>query len=62
MLYTGSTAGHLIAIDSATGRRVFDWTDGAPVWTAPALRPDGTIVIADTRGYISLIGNAASQD
>ena len=62
MLYTGSTAGHLIAIDSATGQRVFDWTDGAPVWTAPALRPDGTILIGDTRGYISLIGNAASQD
>jgi len=58
VLFTGSTAGHLIAIDSATGDKIWDYTNPntVSVWTAPALRQDGTIVIGDTRGFIRLIG------
>ena len=60
VLFTGSTAGHLIAINSKTGERVWDYTnpDSVAVWTAPALRSDGTILIGDTRGFIRLIGQA----
>ncbi|HEX8967629.1 MAG TPA: PQQ-binding-like beta-propeller repeat protein [Chloroflexota bacterium] len=60
VLYTGSTAGHLIAIDSATGEKVWDFTnpDTVAIWTAPALRGDGTIVIGDTRGFVRVIGQA----
>jgi outer membrane protein assembly factor BamB len=60
VLYTGSTAGHLIAINSRTGEKVWDFTNpnSVAVWTAPALRSDGSIVIGDTRGFVRLIGNA----
>jgi outer membrane protein assembly factor BamB len=59
VLYTGSTAGHLIAIDSTSGTQVWDFTnpDSVAVWTAPALRSDGSVVIGDTRGFVRLIGH-----
>ena len=59
VLFTGSTAGHVIAMDTRDGgRQVWDWVNPnqAPVWTAPALRADGTLVIADLKGFIHLIG------
>jgi outer membrane protein assembly factor BamB len=58
VLYTGSTAGHLIAIDSGTSEKIWDYTnpDAVAVRTAPALRSDGTLLIGDTRGFIRLIG------
>jgi outer membrane protein assembly factor BamB len=60
VLYTGSTAGHLIAVDSRTGQKVWDYTNpnAVPVWTTPALRSDGSVVIGDTHGFIRLIGNS----
>src|SRR6266542_1019368 len=60
VLYTGSTAGHLIAINSKSGEKVWDVTNpnAVPVWTAPALTSDGTLVIGDTKGFIRLIGHA----
>jgi outer membrane protein assembly factor BamB len=59
ILYTGSTVGHLIAIDSVSGEQVWDMTNPneVAVWTAPALRPDGSILIGDTKGVIRLVGN-----
>jgi outer membrane protein assembly factor BamB len=58
VLYTGSTAGHLIAIDATTGANVWDFTnpDAVAVWTAPVLRSDGDILIGDTAGFIRLVG------
>jgi outer membrane protein assembly factor BamB len=55
-LYTGSTAGHLIELDAATGETLFDYTAGAPIWTAPAIRPDGTLIVADRTGRVMLFG------
>jgi outer membrane protein assembly factor BamB len=59
VLYTGSTAGHLIAIDSKTGKQVWDYTNPTrvSVWTAPALDSDGNLLIGDRQGLVSLIGN-----
>ena len=59
MLYTGSTAGHLIAINSSSGEKVWDFTnpDAVALWTAPVLRGDGTILMGDTRGFVRLIGH-----
>ena len=56
LLYSGSTVGHVFAIDSRTGREVFDLDAGAPVWTAPAVRPDGSLVVADRNGRVLVIG------
>lgn len=60
VLYTGSTAGHLIAINSTSGQKVWDFTnpDSVALWTAPVLRSDGTILMGDTRGFVRLIGHA----
>jgi large repetitive protein len=55
-LYTGSTAGHLIELDAATGDTILDYTVGAPIWTAPAIRPDGTLMVADRTGRVMLFG------
>ena len=56
MLYTGSTIGHVYALDSHTGRAIFDYDAGAPVWTAPAIRPDGWLVVADRNGRVIVLG------
>jgi outer membrane protein assembly factor BamB len=56
VLYSGSTVGHVFAIDSRTGREVFDMDAGAPVWTAPAIRPDRSLVVADRNGRVLVIG------
>jgi outer membrane protein assembly factor BamB len=45
-VYTGSTVGHVLALDGAH----------APIWTAPAIRPDGSLVIADRLGRVLLLG------
>ena len=35
MLYTGSTVGHIFALDSASGRPVFDYNAGQEVCPIP---------------------------
>ena len=57
-LYTGSTGGHIIALEGATGELIFDYDARAPVWTAPALRPDGSLVVADRAGRVLVLGDA----
>jgi outer membrane protein assembly factor BamB len=54
-LYSGSTVGHVLALNEA-GEGIFDYDAGAPVWTAPAIRPDGSLVVADTNGRVLLLG------
>jgi outer membrane protein assembly factor BamB len=56
VVYTGSTIGHVFALDGQTGTQVFDYEAGQPVWTAPAIRPDGTLVIADRKGRVVVLG------
>jgi outer membrane protein assembly factor BamB len=56
-IYTGSTVGHVFAIDG-TGHVVFDYDAHSPIWTAPALRPDGSILIADRDGRVMLLGES----
>ncbi len=55
VLYTGSTVGHVFGIDSATGKQVFDYAAGFSVWTAPAIRPDGSLVVATQHGRVELL-------
>jgi outer membrane protein assembly factor BamB len=54
-LYTGSTVGHVFSVASATGDYITDLDVGAPVWTAPSLRPDGSIVVGDRNGRILVL-------
>ena len=58
ILFTGSTVGHLYALDSATGRPIFDHDAGQQLWSAPSIRPDGSLVVADRTGRIMLFGAA----
>jgi hypothetical protein len=55
-LYTASTVGHVFALEGATGRLIFDYDARAPIWTVPAIRPDGSLVIADRLGRVMLLG------
>jgi outer membrane protein assembly factor BamB len=56
-LYSGSTVGHVFSISSTDGERYTDLDLGAPVWSAPSVRPDGSVVVGDRNGrIISLTG------
>ena len=56
VLYTGSTIGQVFAIDSSTGEGIFSYDAGAAIWTAPAIRPDGSLVVADRTGRVLVLG------
>jgi outer membrane protein assembly factor BamB len=58
VLYTGSSVEHVYAIDSSSGEAVADYTAGVAVWTAPGIRPDGTLVVGDRSGRILVLGDA----
>jgi outer membrane protein assembly factor BamB len=57
-LYTGSSVGHVYALDSTNGSLVADYAGDAAVWTAPSIRPDGTLVVGDRQGRILVLGGA----
>ena len=57
-LYTGSSVEHVYALDSASGAVLADFAAGAPVWSAPSIRPDGTLVVADRTGRILVFGES----
>jgi outer membrane protein assembly factor BamB len=54
-LYTGSTVGHVFSVSTSTGDYITDLDVGAPVWTAPSIRPDGSIVVGDRNGRIIVL-------
>jgi large repetitive protein len=56
VLYTGTTIEHLYAIDSSNGEPLWDLDVHNQVWSAPSIRPDGTLVIADRGGVVQVIG------
>lgn len=56
VLYTGTTIEHLYALDSSSGETVWDLDIHNQVWSAPSIRPDGTLVIADRGGIVQVIG------
>jgi hypothetical protein len=37
---------------------VFDYDAGRATWTAPAIRPDGSLLIADRLGRVMLLGES----
>ena len=55
-LYTGSHVGHVFAIDTANGQWLADFDAGAPVWSAPSIRADGTLVTADVDSRVLVLG------
>ncbi len=56
VLYTATTVEHLFALDGLRGEPLWEYDAHNPVWTAPSIRPDGTMVIADRAGLVHLIG------
>jgi outer membrane protein assembly factor BamB len=56
VLYTASTIEHVYAVDTARGEQVWDYDAHNAVWTAPSIRPDGTLVIADRGGLVQVLG------
>jgi outer membrane protein assembly factor BamB len=56
LLYVATTVEHVFAIDTATGEPIADYDAGAQVWTAPSIRPDGTLVVADRNGKVLVLG------
>ncbi len=55
-LYTGSTVGHVYSIDSASGAPLGDYDAVVAVWTAPSIRPNGTLVVADRMSKLLVLG------
>jgi outer membrane protein assembly factor BamB len=65
-LYVSTTSGHVIALEAASGRQLWDWSaNGQPaatsIWTAPAILPDGRLVVADRDGLVYFLADAAAQ-
>ncbi len=56
VLYTGATIEHLYALDGATGDLQWDLDIQNQIWSAPSIRPDGTLVIANRGGLVQVIG------
>jgi outer membrane protein assembly factor BamB len=56
VLYTGTTIEHLYALNTATGEPVWDLDVHNQIWSAPSIRPDGTLIIADRGGLVQVIG------
>jgi len=56
VLYTGTTIEHVYALDSARGEQLWDFDAHNQVWSAPSIRPDGTLVIADRSGLVQVFG------
>jgi outer membrane protein assembly factor BamB len=56
VLYTGTTIEQLHALDASTGEQLWDLDIHNQVWSAPSIRPDGTLVIADRSGLVQVIG------
>jgi len=48
--------GHVFSIGAADGERYTDLDMNAPVWTAPSIRPDGTVVVADRNSRLYVLG------
>jgi outer membrane protein assembly factor BamB len=55
VLYTGTTIEHVIALDSASGEQIWDYDAHNQVWSAPSIRPDGGLVIADRSGLVQVL-------
>jgi large repetitive protein len=56
LLYVGTTIEHVYAIDTAAGEAIADYDAGQQVWSAPSVRPDGTLVVADRSGRVLVLG------
>jgi hypothetical protein len=54
-LFTGSTVGHVFSVSTATGDYYTDLDVGGPVWTAPSIRPDGSVVVGDRNSRIIVL-------
>jgi outer membrane protein assembly factor BamB len=55
-LYVGTTIEHVYALDTATGKPIADYDAGQQIWSAPSIRPDGTLVVADRGGKVLVLG------
>jgi outer membrane protein assembly factor BamB len=55
-LYVGTTIEHVFALDTATGKSIADYDAGQQIWSAPSVRPDGTLVVADRTGKVLVLG------
>jgi hypothetical protein len=51
-----TTVEHVYALDTTTGEPVADFDAGEQVWSAPSIRPDGTLVVGDRTGKVLVLG------
>jgi hypothetical protein len=49
----------VFSIDTATGGQLGDYDAVMAVWTAPSIRPDGTLVVADRSSKLMVLGEPA---
>jgi outer membrane protein assembly factor BamB len=54
-IFTASTVGHVFSLSADSGERYTDLDFGVPIWTAPSVRPDGTVVVGDRNGRIIVL-------
>jgi hypothetical protein len=47
---------HVFAVDRGSGQLIFDYAAPAAVWTAPAPRPDGGLIVADRLSRVMPLG------
>ena len=57
-LYTGITAGQVIALNSSNGEQVSVYEAGEAVWSAPSIRPNGTLAVVDRTTRVLVLGES----
>src|SRR5262249_47401356 len=55
-LYTGSTSEVVYGVDASTGAEFAEYAAKAGGWTAPSIRPDGTVVVGTRDSRILALG------
>lgn len=55
-LYIAATVGHVWALDSKTGRPVWDWDAGTSVRAVSAITPNGQLLVGTRHGQLWLLG------
>jgi len=49
--------GTVYVVDSANGQELWDYDVKDAIWSAPSIRPDGTLVLAHRGGLVMVLGD-----
>lgn len=61
-LYVGTNLGELIAFDSATGKKLWNFEPECHPVLSPSISPDGAVCVTNSRGYVHILKNKTGKE